>query len=446
MIQPARRIPYAREEKLKATLKRLEEQGIVASVDQATDWVSNLVITEKKNGSIRVCLDPKPLNTAIKRERHMIPTPADVQRKLSGCKTFTVLDMRDAFWHVRLSGESSYKCTFNTPWGRKRFLRMPFGISSASEVLQKRNEETFGDIAGVHIIADDIIIGARDDKEHDDTLLKVMERARGKNAKFSKDKIQFKVGQVRYMGNLVTGDGLKPDNDKIKAILEMPQPTDTKSLQRLLGMVKYLAQYIPNESDITAPLRELLKQDAEWKWQPHHDKAMEKTMNALTRAPVLRFYDVNQPVQIECDASQTGLGACLLQDGKPVAYASRAMTQPKTRYAQIEKEMLAICFACHKFHQYIYGKDTLLETDDKPLQAIFNKPVAMASPRLQRMLVQRQRYSLKVSYKRGTSMYLSDVLSRVYITDTSSALEQEMDMEVLVHTFYESRPVSRAKK
>ncbi len=337
---------------------------------------------------------------------------------------------------------------------------MPFGISSAREVLQKRNEETFGDIDGVHIIADDIIIGARDDKEHDDTLLKVMERACGKNAKFSKDKIQFKMGQVRYMGNLVTGDGLKPDNDKIRvtgdglkpdndkirAILEMPQSTDTKSLQRLLGMVKYLAQYIPNESNITAPLRELLKQDAEWKWQPHHDKAMENTMNALTRAPVLRFYDVNQLVQIECDASQTGLGACLLQDGKPVAYASRAMTQPKTRYAQIEKEMLAICFACHKFHQYIYGKDTLLETDDKPLQAIFNKPVAMASPRLQRMLVQRQRYSLKVSYKRGTSMYLSDVLSRVYITDTSSALEQEMDMEVLVHTFYESRPVSRAKK
>ncbi len=100
MIQPARRIPYAREEKLKATLKRLKEQGIVASVDQATDWVSNLVITEKKNGSIRVCLDPKPLNMAIKSERHMIPTPADVQRKLSGCKMFTVLDMRDAFWHV----------------------------------------------------------------------------------------------------------------------------------------------------------------------------------------------------------------------------------------------------------------------------------------------------------------------------------------------------------
>ncbi len=117
------------------------------------------------------------------------------------------------------------------------------------------------------------------------------------------------------MGNLVAGDGLKPDDDKTRASLEMPQPTDTESLQRLLGMVKYLAQYVPNESDITAPLRQTLKQDAEWKWQPHHGKVMENITNALTRAPVLRFFDVNQPVQIECDASQTGLGACLLQDG-----------------------------------------------------------------------------------------------------------------------------------
>ncbi len=173
-------------------------------------------------------------------------------------------------------------------------------------------------------------------------------------------------------------------------------------------------------------------------WQGY----MENIMNALTRAPVLRFYDVNQPIQIESDASQTGLGVCLLQDGKPVAYISRAMTQAEMRYAQIEEEMLAICFACHKFHQYIYGKDTLVETDHKPLhmlQAIFNKPIAMASLRLQRMLVRLQRYSLKVRCnvcKRGTSMYLSDALSRAYITDSSSALEQEIDMEVLVHTFY----------
>ena len=152
---------------------------------------------------------------------------------------------------------------------------MPFGISSASEIMQKRNEETFGDIQGVHVIADDLIIAARDDQEHDDILHRVLTRARDKGVKFNSEKVQFKIGQVEYMGNLVSSDGLKPDPKKIEAIKNMPKPTDVNSLQRLLGLIKYLAQYIPNESAITEPLRELLKKDAEWDWQPEHNKAIE---------------------------------------------------------------------------------------------------------------------------------------------------------------------------
>ena len=143
----------------------------------------------KKNGSLRLCLDPKPFNEAIKRERHNIPTPADVQSQLSGKTIFTVVDMKDGYWHVKLSDESSYYYTFNTPWGRKRFLPMPFVISSASEVMQKRNEETFGDISGDHVIADDLIIAAATEKEHDAILRKVLYRARDKGVRFNFDKI-----------------------------------------------------------------------------------------------------------------------------------------------------------------------------------------------------------------------------------------------------------------
>ena len=213
VIQPSRKVPYARLNKLKQTLDSLEHQGIIANVDKPTDWVSNLVIVEKKSGALRLCLDPKARNAAIKHERYTIPTPADVQSQFHGATTFTVLDMKDAFWHVRPSEPSSYLCTFNTPWGRKRFLRMPFGISSASEVLQKRNQETFGDIHGVHVIADDIIIATNDEK-HDETIVKVMERAREKRVRFSKDKVQYRVSLVRYMGNLVSAEGLKPDEEK----------------------------------------------------------------------------------------------------------------------------------------------------------------------------------------------------------------------------------------
>ena len=228
VIQPPWRIPYATQPKLKKALDELKGRNIIPDVDKPTEWVSNIVIVEKKNGSLRLCLDPKPLNGAIKRERHNIPTPADVQSQSSGKTIFTVVDMKDGYWHVKLSDESLYYCTFNTPWGRKRFLRMPFGISSVSEIMQKQNEETFGDISGVHVIADDLIIAAATEQEHDDILRKVLDRAREKCVCFNYDK----VSEVEYMGNLVSSKGLKPDPKKVEAIVDMPMPTYVPSLQR----------------------------------------------------------------------------------------------------------------------------------------------------------------------------------------------------------------------
>ena len=351
----------------------------------------NLVIVEKKSGALR------PLNVAIERERHAIPTSGDVQAQLSGMTIFTVADKKDDYWHVKLSEESSYYCTFNTPWGRKRFLRMPSGISSASEIIQKRKKETFGDIQGVPVIAEDLIIAARDNQEHDN-ILHMVSRARDKGVKLNSEKVKFKIGQVEYMGNHLSSDGLKPDPKKIEAIMNMPIPTDVNSLQRLLGLINYRAQHIPNESAITEPLRELFKEHAEWDWQPEHDKAIESLKAVLTSKPALAFYDVNEPVTIQADASQSGLGESLLQEGKPVAYASRAMKSAKQNYAQIEKEMLANCFATSKCHQYVYGKPKVsVQSDHKPLESILKKPLCKAPPRLQRLMLCPQPYDLESS-------------------------------------------------
>lgn len=198
-------------------------------------------------------------------------------------------------------------------------------------------------------------------------------------------------------------------------------------------MVKYLAQYIPHESTWTAPLRQLLKQDADWIWQPEHDDALEKIKNILTQGPVLQYYNVNNQVTVQADASQSGLGACLLQQGQPIAYASRALTTTEQNYSQIEKEMLAICFACSKFHQYIYGKYVKVQTDHSPLVTIFKKSIGKASPRLQRMLLQLQRYTLNVNYVPGKYMYAADTLSRAYI-EGEPGFGCPADMEVMVHS------------
>ena len=362
VIQATRTVLYPKQAKLKEPLDKMTAQGIIADVDQPTDWVSNLVITEKPDGSMRICLDPKPLNEAIKREHHKLPTADDVHSKLANKKIFTVIDERHAFWQVPLTKDSSYLCTFHTPWGRKRCLRMPFGICSASEVMQKRNESMFGDIQDVHVIADDIIIAANNEEEHDKTFVKVLERARSQGIKFKKEKIQYKVKEVKYMGNIISADGMKPDPAKINAVVNMQRPDSPESLRRLLGLVKYLSQYIPGESDITAPLRDLLKEQA-WKWLEKHEDAWNAVKSVLIKQPVLQFYDVSKDIVVQADSSSTGLGAVLIQDEKPIAYASRALTRTECNYAQIDKELLSIVYAMRKFEKYILGKKVLIQND-----------------------------------------------------------------------------------
>lgn len=162
---------------------------------------------ECKTNKHKAVLDFHVTNVAVKRQHYSIPTPEDVRSRLAGKSIFSILDEKDGYWQIKLDEPSSKFCTFNTPWGWFRFLRLPFWIKSASEVFQLKNCETFGDIPGVYITADDMIIAASSEQDHDEILQKVMERAKTANVKFNKDKIQFKVDTVKYMGHIITAAG-----------------------------------------------------------------------------------------------------------------------------------------------------------------------------------------------------------------------------------------------
>ena len=266
VIQPPRKIPLHLKAKLRAELDRMESLGVICKRSEPTDWVSALLTVEKPNGQLRVCLDPRPLNKAIKREHFQIPTFDDVIAELNGKRKFTIIDMRDGYWNIILDDVDSKLCTFNTPFGRYSYLRLPFGISSAPEVFQRKNYELFGDIPNVHIIFDDIIIAAADDAEHDIALRELLERARKYNVRFNRSKLQLKVPTVRYLGHCVSADGVRPDHNKVRAIVDMPTPTDRKALLRFLGMVTFLSRWLPRLADMRKPLTELLKDDVEWTW------------------------------------------------------------------------------------------------------------------------------------------------------------------------------------
>ena len=441
VVDPPKRVPQALYEPLREKLKKLEEQGVIASVDEPTDWVNSLVITEKRDGSLRLCLDPKQLNKNIHREHFQIPTFTEVSTQLGGARLFTILDQKDSYWQVELDVESSKLCSFNTPFGRYRFVRMPFGITSASELLQKWTYKTFGDIPNVHIVADDMLIATKTEAEHDSTVRKVMERARSQGMKFNMKKTQLKKSEVFYMGTRISDDGMRPDEAKIKAIVNMPEPTDKDGVRRLVGMLNFLSPFIPNKAAIISSLCDLLKNNVPWLWLPEHKAAIDKVKLILSDKPVLKLYDPAIPVTIQADASSKGLGACLLQNSQPVAYASRALTDTESRYAQIERELLCIVFAAERFHQYIYGREVEVQSDHRPLETITRKPLHNASPRLQLMLLRLLRYKLSIRYVQGSKMYIADTLSRAFLSDA----QPEHDMEMRVHSVSKYFPATPQK-
>ena len=196
----------------------------------------------------------------------------------------------------------------------------------------------------------------------------------------------------------------------------MPDPTDAQSLRRFLGMVNYLAKFLPRLSEETEVLRKLREKDAQWCWFPAHAQAVARVKEMIISAPVLAYYDVTKPVVIQCDASKSGLGAALLQEGRPVAFSSLVMSQTEQNYTQIEKELLAIAFACEKFDQYIFGRsDVVVESDHRPLETIFKKPILNSPKHYQRMRFRLENYDVQVEYERGTTMFLAYTLSRVYL-------------------------------
>ena len=227
-----------------------------------------------------------------------------------------------------------------------------------------------------------------------------------------------------FIGHIATSEGIRADPNKVKAITEMPRPTDVIGVQRLLGMSQYLAKFLPQLSDLTKPLRELTHKEVEWMWDQPQERAFKQLQEAITTTPVLRYYNLAEDVTIQCDASQAGLRAALMQGGQPVAYASRALTDTETRYTQIEKELLAIVFACNKFDAYIYGRAVVnVELDHQPQESIMQKPLNDAPKRLQQMLMQLQKYTLQVRYKRGTQMYLADTLSRAFLPESTKRVK-----------------------
>ena len=384
------------------------------------------------------------------REHHHIPTRSEVASNMARAKYFSKLDASSGFWHIPLEEESTKLCTFNTPRGRYCFLRLPMGISSSPEVFHRTVEQLFEGMEGVKTVHDDIIVWGETEAQHDERLRKTLMKAREIGLRLNLSKCRFRVQTVTFLGDKISSDCIQPDPNKVTAVRDMPQPTTNTELQRYLGMVNFVGKFFPNLSARAVAQRSLLESKVEWQWLPEHKKEWQCLNEFLTTKPVLQFYDPELRIKVSSDASSQGLGALLLQEHgetwKPVAYASRVMTEAEKRYAQIEKENLGMVFACEKFHEYIYGvPNVIAETDHKPLISISKKNLCDITPRLQRLMLRLQKYDLNFEYVPGKHLVVADVLSGAYPQKFIPVSSTWKELEVHIHLLKTSLNVTEEK-
>ena len=341
-VHPPRRVPFELKPKLEAKLAEMEQKGVITRVPEPTRWVNSMVVETKSNGDVRVCLDPTDLNKALLREYHPIPIVDEIVPELNGSDLFTKLDLKDGYWHVKLDKESSYLTTFSTPYGKFRYERLPFGLCVSQDIFQYKIDETYGKCEGTIGISDDITCHGKGHKHHDYRLHAAMERTREANLCLNYDKITVKQPSVKFFGNIYSAEGVKADPDKVKAITEMRPPETKGEVKSFLGMVNYLQKFIPRLSEHTSLLRSLERKGVHFTWSTEHQNSFENIKQLVSNCMSLSYYDRKKEVTLQCDYSEKGLGVALVQEGRPIQFASKALIDDENDFAPIEGEMLGV--------------------------------------------------------------------------------------------------------
>ena len=227
-----RRIAAARREPLRVELERMEQLGVIEQIEEPTEWCSPCIVVPKPSGRIRVCIDFTRLNAAVKREYHPLPVIDETLGRLKDAHVFSKLDANSGYWQMKLLPQAQKLTAFITPFGRFVCKRLPFGISSAPEIFQREMYKVIGNAEGVLCHMDDILVFGKDREEHDVRLGAILNRLMEAGVTLNREKCEFGLSEVKFVGHVVSGEGIRPDPDKSKAVAEFPIPESRKDLRR----------------------------------------------------------------------------------------------------------------------------------------------------------------------------------------------------------------------
>ena len=303
-------------------------------------------------------------------------------------------------------------------------------------------------LPGVLCLMDDIIIYGASREEHDSRLTATLRKLQTAGVTLNATKCEFRKTEMKFLGHVVSKEGIRADPEKTAALLKMQPPTNVTELRRFMGMANQMGKFSPRLAELSQPLRELLSSKRQWVWDQSQDRAFIQIKEELSKPTVLALYDSTADTKVSADASSYGLGGVLLQKSgtlwKAVAYASRALSDAETRYAQIEKEALAVTWACERFSKYLLGRSFSIETDHKPLVPLLsNKHLDNLPPRILRFRLRLGWYSFTISHVPGKFMYTADALSRAPSeSEDTSSKELEEEVETYIAAVVSSLPAT----
>lgn len=414
------RYPHIHKEEVKNQIDKMLQDGIIRP--SYSPWSSPIWIVPKKvdaSGKTkwRLVIDYRKLNEQTIDDRYPLPNITEILDKLGRCMYFTTLDLASGFHQIELHPRDIEKTAFTVDYGHFEYVRMPFGLKNAPSTFQRVMDNVLGELQGNTCLCymDDIIIFSTSLQEHINSLQKVFERLKQANLKVQLDKSEFLHREIAFLGHIVTGEGVKPNPDKIKAVQNFPIPRTEKQIKSFLGLIGYYRKFIKNFADITKPLTQCLRKDKKITLDDEYLKCFEYCKQLLCNDPILQYPDFEKEFILTTDASNFALGAVLSQgiigSDKPVCYASRTLTQTEQNYSTIEKELLSIVWSAKYFRPYLFGRKFTIVTDHKPLTWLFS--LKEPNSKLVRWRLKLEEYDYTIIYKKGTKNTNADGLSRI---------------------------------
>ena len=408
-------VPIAHRKAVDEEIANMERMGVISRA--STPYSSPLMTTVKKDGSVRVCLDARRLNSVTAADAELPRPIEDLLFSLGPVKYISTIDLTASYWQVPIKPEHRKFTGFRVGTKSYCFNVLPFGlrtaVSSFTRCLDQVLGETCGDFARAYV--DDIFVGSSSFDEHLEHLRKVFTALRNAGFTIRLEKCRFLRESVRFLGYVLDSGGWRPDPERIQGLQDFPTPRNVAAVQAFIGLANFDRAFVPNFSERLEPLTQLLRKNTKWCWTESQQRAFDDVKHHLAQDVLLWRPDVSQPFFVQCDASDIGVGSILYQlhgtQRRVIAYSSKLLLERERRYTVSEKELLAILTALQKWRIILLGRRFTVITDHSALLP-YLKRCRLLSPRLSRWVLALQDFDFDVQHVPGKLNVVADALSR----------------------------------